>query len=91
MRTGATRLGLDGGAAGTVSAEHAARPEELERRRANQRSRKEAAARAAEETARQAAEAAARAVEAAKPIRIGLAELKAAAQARRQTMDNVNA
>lgn len=70
MRTGAKRLGLDGSAAGTVTAEHAARSEELERHRARGRLRKEAAARAAEETARQVAEEAARAVEAAKPKRL---------------------
>ena len=87
MRVGAVRLNLDGGADGTVSAEHAATPEELEKRRAKRRAkyaRKEAAARAAEETARKAAEEAARAVEAAKPKRIGLAGLKVAAMARRQ-------
>ena len=51
MRTGATRLGLDGGAAGTVSAEHAVTAKELEKRRATYRARKEAERKAAEEAA----------------------------------------
>ena len=93
LRTGAVRLGLDGEPAGIVTTEEAARSaEELQKRGAKLRERKAAQARSAEETARQVAEEAARAVEAAKPKRLNLSDQKAAAQARRETMEeNANA
>jgi len=85
LRAGATRVDLSGAEAGLVAAEHAATAEELQRRRDQWHARKKA--RKGQKAAQEAKAARAHQedeVAAARPKRLGLADLKAAAAARRQ-------
>jgi ProP effector len=82
MLTGSVRLGLDGEPAGVVTLEEAASAEELQKRKAKWLAHKEVMRRRAEEKERLRQEAEATA---ARPKRLSLNDLKAAAAARRQT------